>query len=106
MHVAEALGAAAEGSYEQEAAAVEEDEETEREDERRVATRPDPNEVDVPESAELALDGVEEEAVHRSPTEHTPSSNAKSMGHRLCSLGGQCWQHCCVQCWQHCCGQI
>jgi hypothetical protein len=42
--VAEALGGAAEGSYEQEAAVVEEDEEMERED--------------VPEWAELALDKV------------------------------------------------
>jgi hypothetical protein len=47
---------AAEGSYEQEAAVVEEDEEMEREDERRVAKRPDLNELDVPEWAELALD--------------------------------------------------
>jgi hypothetical protein len=56
VHVAGALGAAAEGSYEQEAAAVEEDEEIEREDERGVAKRPDLNELDVPEWAELALD--------------------------------------------------
>jgi hypothetical protein len=47
VHVAEALGGAAEGSYEQEAAAVEEDEEMEREDERGVAKRPDLNELDV-----------------------------------------------------------
>jgi hypothetical protein len=42
--------AAAEGSYEQEAAAAEaeEDEEMEREDERGVAKRPDLNELDVP----------------------------------------------------------
>jgi len=59
VHVAEALGGAAEGSYEQEAAAVEEDEEMEREDERGVAKRPDLNELDVPEWAELALDKVE-----------------------------------------------
>jgi hypothetical protein len=58
VHVAEALGAA-EGSYEQEAAVVEEDEEMEREDERGVAKRPDLNELDVPEWAELALAGVE-----------------------------------------------
>jgi hypothetical protein len=57
--VAEALGGAAEGSYEQEAAVVEEDEEMEREDERGVAKRPDLNELDVPEWAELALDKVE-----------------------------------------------
>jgi hypothetical protein len=44
---------------EQEAAVVEEDEETEREDERGVAKRPDLNELDVPEWAELALDKVE-----------------------------------------------
>ena len=50
---------AAEGSYEQEAAVVEEDEEMEREDERGVAKRPDLNELDVPEWAELALDKVE-----------------------------------------------
>jgi hypothetical protein len=56
MHVAETLGEAAEGSYEQEAAAIEEDEETEREDERGVAKWPDLNELDVPEWAELALD--------------------------------------------------
>ena len=37
VHVAEALGGAAEGSYEQEAAVVEEDEEVERADERGVA---------------------------------------------------------------------
>ena len=48
-----------EGSYEQEAAVVEEDEEMEREDERGVAKRPDLNELDVPEWAELALDKVE-----------------------------------------------
>jgi hypothetical protein len=45
--VSEVLGGAAEGSYEQEAAAVEE------------AKRPDLNELDVPERAELALDKVE-----------------------------------------------
>ena len=59
VHVAEALVGAAEGSYEQEAAVVEEDEEMEREDERGVAKRPDLNELDVPEWAELALDEVE-----------------------------------------------
>ena len=59
VHVAEALGGAAEGSYEQEAAVVEEDEEMKREDERGVAKRPDLNELDVPEWAELALDKVE-----------------------------------------------
>jgi hypothetical protein len=47
VHVAEALGRAAEGSYEQEAAVVEEDEEIEREDERGVAKRPDLDELDV-----------------------------------------------------------
>jgi hypothetical protein len=36
------------GSYEQEAAVVEEDEEMEREDEREVAKRPDLNALDVP----------------------------------------------------------
>jgi hypothetical protein len=44
------------------AAAVEEDEEMEREDERGVADmakRPDLNELDVPEWAELALDKIE-----------------------------------------------
>jgi hypothetical protein len=35
---------------------VEEDEEMEREDERGVAKRPDLNELDVPEWAELTLD--------------------------------------------------
>ena len=55
----EALGGAAEGSYEQKAAVVEEDEEMEREDERGVAERPDLNELDVPEWTELALDKVE-----------------------------------------------
>jgi hypothetical protein len=43
MHVVEALGTATEGSYEQEAAAVEEDEEIEREDEQGPAKRPDPS---------------------------------------------------------------
>jgi hypothetical protein len=43
--MAEALGGAAEGSYEQEAAVVEEDEEMEREDERGVAKRPDLNQL-------------------------------------------------------------
>jgi hypothetical protein len=57
--VAEALGRTAEGSYEQEAAAVEEDEEMEREDEGGMAKRPDLNELDVPEWAALALDKVE-----------------------------------------------
>jgi hypothetical protein len=41
--VAEVLGGAAEGSYEQGAAVVEEYEEMEREDERGVAKRPDLN---------------------------------------------------------------
>jgi hypothetical protein len=50
--VVEALGGAAEGSSEWEAAVVEE-EEMEREDERGVAKRPDLNELDVPEWAEL-----------------------------------------------------
>jgi hypothetical protein len=50
VHVAEALGGAAEGSYEQEAAAVEEDEVVGREDERGAAKRPDLNKLDVPES--------------------------------------------------------
>jgi hypothetical protein len=50
------LSGAAEGSYEQEAAVVEEDEEMGREDERGVAKRPDLNKLDVPEWAELALD--------------------------------------------------
>jgi hypothetical protein len=59
VHVAEALGGAAEGSYEQEAAVVEVDEEMERQDERGVAKRPDLNELDVPEWAELALDKIE-----------------------------------------------
>jgi hypothetical protein len=45
VHVVEALGGAAEGSYEQKAAVVEEDEEMEREDERGVAKRPDLNEL-------------------------------------------------------------
>jgi hypothetical protein len=57
--VVEALGGTAEGSYEQEAAVVEVDEEMEREDERGVAKRPDLNELDVPEWAELAMDKVE-----------------------------------------------
>jgi hypothetical protein len=48
-----------EGSYEQEAAVVEKDEEMEREDERGVAKRPDLNKLDVPEWAELALDTIE-----------------------------------------------
>jgi hypothetical protein len=53
-----------EGSCEQEAAGVEEDEsdeEMEREDERRAAKRPDLNELDVPEWewAGLALNKVE-----------------------------------------------
>jgi hypothetical protein len=73
--VAEALGGAAEGSYyEQEAAVVEEDEEMERQNERGVAKRPDLNELDVPEWAELALDKVEwrkrelATAAHRRPS--------------------------------------
>jgi hypothetical protein len=60
VHVAERW---AEDSYEQqEVAAVEEDEEMEREDERGVAKRPDLNlnELDVSEQwAELALDKIE-----------------------------------------------
>jgi hypothetical protein len=55
VHVTEALQEAAEGSYEQEAAAVEEDEQMKREDERGVAKRPDLNELAVPEWAEVAL---------------------------------------------------
>jgi hypothetical protein len=50
---------ATEGSYEQEAAVVEEGEEMEREDERGVAKRPDLNELDVPEWAKLALHKIE-----------------------------------------------
>jgi hypothetical protein len=46
-----------EGSYEQEAAAVEQDEEMEREDGQGVAKRPDLNELDVPERACWALEG-------------------------------------------------
>jgi hypothetical protein len=42
-----------------EAAAVEENEEMKREDERGVAKRPDLNELDVLDWAELALDKVE-----------------------------------------------
>ena len=53
VNKAEALGGAAEGSYEQEVAAVEENEEMEREDERGVTKRPDLNELNVPEWAEL-----------------------------------------------------
>jgi hypothetical protein len=53
--VADALGGAAECSYE----IVEEDEKMEREHERGVAKRPDLNELDVLEWAELALDKVE-----------------------------------------------
>jgi hypothetical protein len=57
-------------SYEQEAAVVEEDEEMELEDERGVTKRPDLNELNVPEWAELALDTVErrkllQRAAHR-----------------------------------------
>jgi hypothetical protein len=52
VHAVEALGGAAEGSYEQEAAVVEEDEETKREDERGEAKRQN-HEVDVSERAEL-----------------------------------------------------
>jgi hypothetical protein len=56
VHVAEALHGAAEGSYEQEAATVEEDEEMEREDEQGLAKRPDLNELGgVPEWAELVV---------------------------------------------------
>jgi hypothetical protein len=71
----EALGGAAEGSYEQaEAAVVEEDEEMEREDERGVAKRPDLNELDVPEWAELTLEAT---AVHR-PLEMETASRRQS----------------------------
>jgi hypothetical protein len=45
----EQSGGAAEGSYEQEAAAVEDYEEMEQEDEGGMAKRPDLNELDVPE---------------------------------------------------------
>jgi hypothetical protein len=45
VHVAEVLGGAAEDSYEQEAAAVEEDEEMKREDGHGTAERPDLNEL-------------------------------------------------------------
>jgi hypothetical protein len=59
VHVVEALGGAVEGSYEQEAAAVEEDEAMEREDERGItqgmAKRPDLNELDALKWAEPAL---------------------------------------------------
>ena len=72
----------AEGSYEQEAAVVEEDEEMEREHERGVAKRPDLNELDVPEWAELALDKVEwrkllHAAAHR-PLEMETASRRQS----------------------------
>jgi hypothetical protein len=59
VQVAEAVGAAAECSYEQEAAAVEEDEELEQDGERGVAKQPDLNNLDVSEWAELALDKIE-----------------------------------------------
>jgi hypothetical protein len=59
VHVVEVLGGAAEDSYEQEAAAVEEDKEMGREDERGVAKRPGLNELDMPEWAELALNKIE-----------------------------------------------
>jgi hypothetical protein len=52
VHVVEAVGGAVAGSYAQEAAAVEEDEEMEREDERGAAKRPDLNGLDVPDWAE------------------------------------------------------
>jgi hypothetical protein len=67
-----ALGGAAEGSYEQEAAVVEEDEEMEREDERGVAKRPDLNELDVPDWAELALDNVEWDGMEEATAAHRP----------------------------------
>jgi hypothetical protein len=53
--VAGALGLAAEGSYEQGAAAVEEDGEMGREDGRGMAKRRDPNQLDMREWEELAL---------------------------------------------------
>jgi hypothetical protein len=61
VHVAAALGGAAEGTYEQraEAAAVEEDEGMEREDGQGVAKRPNRNKLDprcAGEWADLALD--------------------------------------------------
>jgi hypothetical protein len=70
VHVAEALGGAAEGSYEQEAAAVAEDEEMEREDARGVAKWPDLNKLDVPEWAELALNKVECKALQACAKKH------------------------------------
>ena len=78
---------AAGGSYEQEAAAVEEDEEMELEDERGVAKRPDLNELDVPEWAELALDKVEwrkllHAAAHR-PLEMETASRRQSATTRV-----------------------
>jgi hypothetical protein len=58
MHVAEALGRAAGGSCEQEAAAVwrRTTHEIEREDGRGMAKQPDPDELDVPKWAEPARD--------------------------------------------------
>jgi hypothetical protein len=47
-----------EGSYEQEAAVVEEDEEMKREDERGVAKRPDLNELDVPGGRGMGRTGI------------------------------------------------
>jgi hypothetical protein len=48
---------------------VKEDEEMEREDERGVAKRPDLNELDMPEWAELSLDKVEwRKLLHASPS--------------------------------------
>jgi hypothetical protein len=53
VHVVEALGGAAEGSYEQEAAVVEVDEEMEQEYERGVAKRPDLNKLDAHRPLEM-----------------------------------------------------
>jgi hypothetical protein len=54
VYMARVLGAAVEGSYEKETTKLEEDEETEREDERGVAKRPDtPRRARCTEWAEL-----------------------------------------------------
>jgi hypothetical protein len=59
---------------------VEEDEEMEREDEQGVAKRPDLDELDVPEWAELAIDKIERrKLLQRIALEMETASRRQSM---------------------------
>ena len=82
VHVVEALGGAAEGSYEQEAAAVEEDEavpeEMEQKDERGVAKRPDLNELLANRCAGKGRIGIEWNSTEEATAAHRPLGKGRT----------------------------